>query len=397
MSQIKTVLIAGGGYAGIIAANRLVRKNLPINVVLITVHEKFQERIRNHQLLAGTLKNTYTVRSLLHKKVKLIIGRIEKIEKQNKQLLLEDKSILSYDHLIYSLGVQGNIRSKNPETYVQIADVNDSARMHDILLKNKSAKITVLGAGLSGIETASELANEFPETKITIIDSNRLGNGFSQKAQNKIKDFLSKNNVKILENYEVIKYTNDGLISTQGQKIKHDVCVLANGLSASEIGFLSGLRTNRKGQVHVNQFLEVEGNPEIIGAGDCVQVVSSGYDHLRMACATAIPMGIYAAERLVFQLGFSSKKGSRPFSLAYLGKNVSLGRRDGIIQESEPNDSPKEKIWTNRNAVWIKELICKFTILSFRLEKWFDFYFWKSFPESGEKLKAEHWVTQSEK
>lgn len=398
MSQLKTVLVAGGGYAGIIAANRLARKKLPIRILLITAQDRFQERIRNHQILAGTLKRTYSVRSLLHKKVELILAKIEKIDKDSKTVILNGgSSSLVYDHLVYSLGVQGSLGAGSKETYVRVENVADCERMHEIISKNRTAKITVLGAGLSGIETASELAVKFPESAVTLIDAGRFGAGFSAGAQSKIRSFLEHNHVKILENSKIIRFEEKELIDADSRKIGHDLCIVAGGLSASKVGLDSGFRTNPIGQIYVNQFLEVEGNPEILGAGDCAQIVSAGYGHLRMSCATALPMGIYAAERLAYRLGADSNKGSLPFSFAYLGRNVSLGRNDGVIQESEPDDTPVEKIWTERSAVWIKEMICKFTILSLRLEKYFDFYFWKSFPEKKKRFSTDRLATGSEK
>lgn len=397
MSQVKTVLVAGGGYAGIIAANRLARKKLPLEIVLVTAQEQFQERIRNHQLLAGTLKRTFMVRSLLHKKVKLVIQKISKIEPESKSVVLENGLELGYDHLIYSLGVHGSPVVTSGDSYVAVSDVEACAKMHERIKQNESPKITVVGAGLSGIETAAELSKSFQNAKVTLVDSNSFGKGFSIGGKNAMNGFFSKNNVRILENSKILKYLDKKLVTADGAEIEHDFCILANGLAACKVGSDSGLRTNPIGQVYVNQFLEVEGHPEIIGAGDCVQVVSSGYDHLRMACATALPMGIYAAERLSHKLGIESKKGKKPFSLAYLGRNVSLGREDGVIQESNPDDSPTDKIWTAKSAKWIKELICKFTILSFKLEKSFDFYFWKSFPENKEEFASGTLATETEK
>ncbi|AOP35908.1 hypothetical protein A0128_04655 [Leptospira tipperaryensis] len=397
MSQIQKILIAGGGYAGIIAANRLARKKLPLEITLITAQEDFQERIRNHQILAGTLKKKYSIRSLLHNKVNLVVAKIEGIGTQKKQVILENGDIHHYNFLIYSLGICGSTIPKFTDQYVQLTEKMDCARMHEILKKKKTAKITVLGAGLSGIEAASELREQFPNVKISLIEANQFGKGFSVEAIIRIKEFFLKNRIELMEHSKILKYEKDHIVAADGKKIYHDVCVLANGFSASPIGSISGLRTNPIGQVYVNSFLEVEDHPEIIGAGDAVQIVSSGYDHLRMACATALPMGIYAAERLSHQLGAKSKKGEHPFSIAYLGRNVSLGRKDGLIQESEPDDTPTGKIWTSQSAVWIKELICKFTVLSFRLEKKFDFYFWKSFPDAKEEFNAKTLATPSEK
>ena len=49
--NINRVVVIGGGYAGVLAANRLQRPGL--NVTLINPRPRFVERIRLHQLVAG--------------------------------------------------------------------------------------------------------------------------------------------------------------------------------------------------------------------------------------------------------------------------------------------------------------------------------------------------------
>ena len=54
MTEQKTrVIVIGGGYAGVLAANHL-RLNENVEITLINPREKFVERIRLHQLVTGS-------------------------------------------------------------------------------------------------------------------------------------------------------------------------------------------------------------------------------------------------------------------------------------------------------------------------------------------------------
>jgi NADH dehydrogenase len=54
MTEQKTrVIVIGGGYAGVLAANHL-RLNDNIDITLVNPRKKFVERIRLHQLVTGS-------------------------------------------------------------------------------------------------------------------------------------------------------------------------------------------------------------------------------------------------------------------------------------------------------------------------------------------------------
>ncbi|TGN14121.1 NAD(P)/FAD-dependent oxidoreductase [Leptospira ilyithenensis] len=377
MESRKTVIIAGGGYAGIIAANRLARKKLPIQIILITAENEFHERIRNHQVLCGTLAKTYSTKSLLHKKVELKIAKITKINSVSKEVFLSDNKKLNYNYLIYALGVQKKTNEALPDTYISIAEKTDCIRMASTLQAMIRPKITILGAGLSGIETVAELAETFPAADLSLVDSGKLGAGFSEPASDWMKGYVAKHKINLMEDSYIQSFETNSLITKSGKKIEHDICILSNGLVASPVGVESGLPANEIGQLLVNGYLELNQTPDVFVAGDAAKVVSGDHDHLRMACATALPMGIYAAERLAYTLGAKSKLGEKEFKLSYLGRNVSLGRKNGVIQPSLSDDTPYGKVWKSKMAAFIKETICKLTILSFRLEKYADVYVWK--------------------
>lgn len=379
--ESKSVIIVGGGYAGIVAANRLARKKLPIRILLITGNETFVEKIRNHQEIAGTNSKFYSVRSLLRKEVELKIGFVERILKEKRRVRLTNGEEYPYDFLGYTLGMRAKTNEEFPETYYSVAEAKDCKRIRQELYENPDRRITVLGGGLTGIETASELAERFPKAMITLLDSGSIGGNFDPEAAMYMRKTLHKLGVTIFENRKAISFLRDGILTDTGEKISHDICLLSAGLSASPVGKESGWKTNELDQVFVSQTLQIPEEWNALGAGDGIRILGEGHSHLRMSCATALPMGVYMAERISFLLGTKSEIGSRPFSLGYVIRCVSLGRKYGLIQHLNPDDTPKQSFWKGRVGAVVKELICKFTVFSFKAEKYFDFYNWPAGPK----------------
>ena len=53
MAENTDVIVVGGGYAGVMAANRLTRRD-GVTVTLINPRPAFVERIRLHQVVGGS-------------------------------------------------------------------------------------------------------------------------------------------------------------------------------------------------------------------------------------------------------------------------------------------------------------------------------------------------------
>ncbi|EQA45459.1 pyridine nucleotide-disulfide oxidoreductase [Leptospira broomii serovar Hurstbridge str. 5399] len=372
----KTVVIVGGGYAGIIAANRLARKNSSLRIILATANDFFIEKIRNHQVIAGTKSKSYQIRNLLHKKVELKVGIVDRILPSEKQIRFQDKEELSYDFLGYTVGMKPAQIKGMPETILSVANSNDCLKINSALMQSSRRKITVLGGGLTGIETATELAERFPNSKITLLDSGAIGKNFNSEAIEYMLQVLKRLGVTVLQNKRASNISADSILTEDGDKIPHDYCLLSAGLIASDLGKNSGLKVNSVDQVIVDSTLQCGNYPSILGAGDGIKIMEEEYSPLRMSCATALPMGIYLAERISYLTGNPSEIGQNPFSMGYVIRCVSLGRRAGLIQTLNRDDSPSKKIRTGRIGAIIKELICRFTILSLKAEKYFDFYAW---------------------
>lgn len=103
MPRTVEVAVIGGGYAGVAAANRLAGHDR-VAVTLINPRPHFTERIRLHQLAAGTHEAVADYRDVLAGGVRLVAGTVTRIDAAGRALTLADGDTLGYDYLIYAVG-----------------------------------------------------------------------------------------------------------------------------------------------------------------------------------------------------------------------------------------------------------------------------------------------------
>src|SRR4051812_43166643 len=73
------VVVIGGGYAGTLAANHL-RQNPDIHITLVNPRPQFVQRIRLHQLAAGTGDATADYGTLLGDGIQLVVDNVTRID-----------------------------------------------------------------------------------------------------------------------------------------------------------------------------------------------------------------------------------------------------------------------------------------------------------------------------
>jgi len=350
------VVVLGGGYAGIMAANQLAKSGVDAKITLINDRGDFQEKIRNHQLLAGTLSRKYAIKELLHPSVQLLETKVTALD-PGKSVLYAGESAISYTYLIYAAGMVAGGEKPSSEDYALVADTKESERMARRLNTTPNGRITVAGGGLSGIETASELAERYPESQVTLLDPAPFGKNFSQKARQYMFDLLTRKGVVVLQ--DRILSMEPGRVRLASKRIlEHDHCILATGLRATSLAQQAGLACDDRHRVLVDRFLHAA--PGIIACGDAAVIEESP---LRMSCAMALPTGAYAGKRVasLIKNGGAEMKG---FHQDYTIRCVSMGRKKGLIQFVRADDAPKNFILKEGKGAFVKELVCKFTVKS---------------------------------
>jgi NADH dehydrogenase FAD-containing subunit len=174
---------------------------------------------------------------------------------------------------------------------------------------------------------------------------------------------MARHRVTLFDATRVSSVDREGVILEDGRRLYANVVLWCGAFDVPSIARDAGLEVNARGQIVVDEHLR-SSDPAIFAIGD-----SAAFSDLRMSCAVAMPMGAYVAD-------FLSGATREPFRFAFAIRCISLGRHDGIVQFVNPDDSPRDRALTGRAAAWVKEFICRFTVLSVRLESRGVHYRW---------------------
>jgi NADH dehydrogenase FAD-containing subunit len=196
----------------------------------------------------------------------------------------------------------------------------------------------VVGGGPTGVEAASEFAEQHPSAEVTLVSAGPLLAGMRAAARSAISRRLRRLGVAVLEDVAVLELESGKAHLSDGPPLAFDACVLATSFTVPGLAAASGLPVDPRGRLVVDDFLRSVSCPSIVGAGDGVAVVGPAGARLRMACSVALPMGGHAAGVLLSAL---RDEPPRPFSMGFSAQCISLGRRHGYIQLVDPDDSPR--------------------------------------------------------
>jgi NADH dehydrogenase len=360
------VVVVGGGYAGTLAANCL-RQRTDIDITLVNPRPVFVERIRLHQLVADTGAATADYATLLGDGIRLVVDKVERIETPERRVLLASGAELSYDYLIYAVGSTGAMTAKASgvlglaEFAYSVADLESAQRLRYALADLPlAAPLTVVGGGLTGIETASELAEQ--RRQVTLVCGGPLGPSLSNRGRRSVAKRLRKLGVSVLESVAAREVRWDAVVLADGAVLPSAATVWTAGFAVPDLAARSGLRTDALGRLLTDETLTSIDDPRIVAAGDCA--APSGQP-LRMSCQAAGPLAAQAANTVLSRIA-----GNPPAVLnqAFVGQCISLGRAHGTLQFARTDDTPVNVVVGGRTAASIKEAVCKGTLWAIRRE-----------------------------
>ena len=138
-----------------------------------------------------------------------------------------------------------------------------------------------------------------------------------------------------------------------GERIPTDVTLRTTGVAYSPLAAEAGITVDATGRVTVDAALRSVSHPEIFAIGDAAAVrQADGVIH--GTCQSGIPTAAHTAESITRVL---HGKEPRPFRFGYLYQPVSLGRKDAVIQFTNPNDTPSRWYLKGRAAIAYKEAV----------------------------------------
>ena len=302
--MIKTdVLIAGGSVAGLVAA-QVGRSSYPDKEFLV---------VRNTEsavipcaipylfgTLEGTEKNLLPDALATETGAKILVDRVEEINREQKTCRTASGESIGYDKLIIATGsnpkVPGWLKGADLDGVFTVPKNRDYL---DAMLKSlkPDSRIAVIGAGFIGVELAEQL-REMP-MKVSLVEvlPHILGIAFDEEIALAAEEILKEKGVDLRTGIGVEELVGDGHVRTvrltNGDTLDVDAVVLAMGyVPESALAKNAGLPVNEQGFIVVDEYMRTV-DPDVVAIGDCAEKRdfitrrSSGIMLASTACAEA--------------------------------------------------------------------------------------------------------------
>jgi NADH:ubiquinone reductase (H+-translocating) len=172
-----------------------------------------------------------------------------------------------------------------------------------------ASTVVVVGAGLTGIETACELPARlrtlFPDTaaQVILVDHNpHVGSDMGSSARPVIEAALETNGVQTRLGVSVTAVDENGVTLSTGETLSASTVVWCAGMRANPLTADLGVALDRLGRLPVDDYLRVNGAQHVFAAGD-VAAARMDDTHLSvMSCQHGRPMGRFAGYNVVSDL-----------------------------------------------------------------------------------------------
>ncbi len=359
------VVIVGGGFGGLYAAQSLRKANVQVTLIDKRNFHLFQPLL--YQVATGALSPgevASPLRGILakQKNTQVLLAEAYDLDPERRRIIVNDGEI-EYDTLIVSTGSQNYYFGKDQwsQHAPGLKTIEDATRIrHKILFAFEAAEreedsaarkawltFVVVGAGPTGVELAGalgEIANdtlrhEFrsirPEdARILLLDgSPRVLPPFPEELSSAAEKSLIKLGVRSRNNVKVTAIDENG-VTLQGpsgqERIDAKTVVWAAGVTATPLGRViadrTGAKLDRQGRILVAPDLSVPGHPEILVIGDLASVTQDGKP-LPGVAPVAMQQGRYAAKLVQARL---DGKQTGPFRYFDKGSLAVIGRAAAV-------------------------------------------------------------------
>jgi NADH dehydrogenase len=368
MGEKHRVVILGGGFGGLNAAQKL--KRAPVDVTLIDRRNFHLFQPLMYQVATGSLSPgeiAAPLRGVLsrQKNTQVLLGEAADIDPDAKRVILRDGAVFPYDSLIVATGSQTSYYGKEEwrEWAPSLKSIEEATAIrHKILYAFECAErsateqearawltFVIVGAGATGMELAGALAeianetlkNDFRrinprEARIILMEGGeRVLSTFPEDLSSKAEMLVSRLGVDVKKGVMVTCIDADGVTYKSGQESKSLIAktvLWAGGVTTNLFGRKLAERTksetDRSGRIKVSPDLTVSGYPDIFIVGDLALSLGEDGKPLPGVAQVAIQGGAYAAKTI--RARQKGKKDTKPFHYFNKGDMAVIGRAAAV-------------------------------------------------------------------
>ena len=356
----QTVVIIGGGFAGMNLAKRLDRKKFSIKVIDRNNYHSFPPLF--YQIASSALdvpSISFPFRREFKKTkgdVAYHMGHVKNIDVASKTVTTSYET-LKYDKLVIAAGSTNNFFGMEglEENVFCIKTSGEASHTRDEILdrlergciekdperRKQLLSFLVIGGGPAGVEIAGALGEmkrdvlprEYPELDpedmtITLVEgADRLLSAFDAKLSQKAYVYLTQLLVDIRLNTVLKGYKDKMVAFADGHQEYWETLSWTAGVKGEVMPGLPQEMVGRGGRIMVDEYNQVKGHDDLFALGDIAMMQTEEYPNGHPQLAQP---AIQQAKNLAFNLNKGEMK--RPFRYKDKGTMATVGRNKAIAQ-----------------------------------------------------------------
>ncbi len=361
------VVIIGGGFAGLSAAQALKKAPVDVTVIDRRNYHLFQPLL--YQVATGALSPgeiASPIRNILakQKNTHVILGEMTDLDAGAREVILRDGARIPYDSLVVCAGstyhyfghddwakLAPGLKSIEDATEVRkriLFAFEAAERETDRETRRAWLTFVIVGGGPTGVELSgalAEIANDTlrhdfrridpRESQIILVEgSERLLQTFPEDLSEAAENSLRKMGVRTRAHGVVTTITDESVVvkfPDHEERIMTRTVLWAAGVKASEIGKVladrAGAQLEKGGRVVVEYDCSLKAHPEIFVVGDLQYYTHDTGKPLPGVAQPAMQGGTYVAKTIVKRLRNEQVK---PFHYWDKGNLAVIGRLSGV-------------------------------------------------------------------
>ena len=355
-----TVLIVGGGFAGVACAQQLAKHD--VDVVLLDRNNYHQFQPMLYQVATAQLAAYDIARPLRgifrhNKTVEVRHTGVTSIDPGARSVTTALGSVVTGDYLVLAPGAQANFFGTPgaAEHSLPLYSVNDAERLRARILEVLDAtterpeliekgalNFVIVGGGPTGVETAGALAEALrdvvPESykslvhpaQVHLVDHGEvLLAPFSDKAHAYAAKKLQDDGVTLHLGVGVKEVFPDRVTLSDGEEIMTHTVIWGGGEKAADVITVAGLPEGHGGRIDVEPDLTVADHPQVYVLGDAANIAGADGKILPQLGSVAQQSGAWAARNILDEMAGKQRK---PFHYKDKGIMAMIGRNAAVAE-----------------------------------------------------------------